>query len=743
MWGVRAVDNAEIERLVMKPTARRRLGKYVVLGRVGAGGMGKIYLAYAPGPAGIEKVLIIKRLHGHLTGDRVLVNSFLDEARLSMALNHPNIVHTYDVGELDGRYFMVMEYIEGQNLGVVLRQAKRSGQYPPSTIWGGMFLSVLDGLHAAHVARDARGRSLEIIHRDISPQNILLTYDGLPKLVDFGIAKAAMRISETDAGVLKGKYAYMSPEQVRGEPLDARSDVFAAGVVLWEALAGRRLYKADSMVRSVERILKEPALSPARVNPECSPELGSVAVKALQKDRALRFSSALEMRNALDDALQQLGARVRQADTRDLMHAVFGDVIVRQRSVLEACLADEEAAAARDGEAPELRQDAEAELSLLMQRGAEGSGSKDKSRPHSGALRTPDAHGVGADVVPAPEDDFDVAAPLPADGDRDGDGESDEGADVLRATSVARRRRPGTPEPFSRQSTLTAPEPMRLRPPRGSTPATGVSARELIHTEPTPLPAQAPGRQRASWIGVAALAGATFVVVGTVGLGIRSSLRTSSGTAPSLNAAQPDVAATSASGIPAAHGETQPPTTELEPSETPTPPTPPAQVTKDTDTVAGAPLGAPAPQGASVPQPETAAAHPATEAQRRHHPASEMKPAAGALSSPPSNAATSTATSSSTSTATSAPEPGSAAPEANRDRKPAVTAELATLTLDTVPWTVVYLGTRKLGETPLVRVAIPAGTQELILENPDQKLRETYVVTTKPGQDYKARLDLQ
>ncbi|HEY1099549.1 MAG TPA: serine/threonine-protein kinase, partial [Myxococcota bacterium] len=235
----------------MTPTARRRLGKYVLLGRLGAGGMGKIYLAHQPGPAGIEKLLVVKRLHSHLTTDPVLVASFLDEARLSMALNHPNIVHTYDVGDLDGRYFMVMEYIEGQNLGVILRMAKRSGDYPKSSTWAGIFLSVLDGLHAAHTAHDARGRPLQIIHRDVSPQNVLITYDGQTKLVDFGIAKAAMRVSETDAGTLKGKYAYMSPEQVRGDVLDARSDVFAAGIVLWEMLAGRRLYKADSIVRTV------------------------------------------------------------------------------------------------------------------------------------------------------------------------------------------------------------------------------------------------------------------------------------------------------------------------------------------------------------------------------------------------------------------------------------------------------------------------------------------------------------
>ncbi len=333
------VEQAEVERLLMKPTARRRLGKYVLLGRLGHGGMGKIYLAYHPGPAGIEKLLVIKRLHSHLTNDELLVSSFLDEARLSMALTHPNIVHTFDVGEVEGRYFMVMEHIDGQNLGVLLRTAKRSGQYPSSDTWAGLFLSVLEGLHAAHTAHDARGRPLNIIHRDVSPQNVLITYDGTPKLVDFGIAKAAMRINETDAGVLKGKYAYMSPEQCEGHDLDPRSDVFSAGIVLWEMLAGRRLYKSDSVLRSVERILHEQPISPVKVNADCDPALARVVLKSLQKKPSQRFGSAEEFRDALEDALRRQGSPFKKSMLRELMHTCFGDVMARQRQVLDRCLA--------------------------------------------------------------------------------------------------------------------------------------------------------------------------------------------------------------------------------------------------------------------------------------------------------------------------------------------------------------------------------------------------------------------
>lgn len=328
----------DLDKLTLTPTAPRRLGKYVLLGRLGHGGMGKIYLAFLPGPAGIEKLLVIKRLHGHLTEDKALVESFLDEAKLSMAINHPNVVHTFDVGELDKRFFMVMEYVEGQNLGVLLRTAKRANHYPSSEIWAGLFVEVLDGLHAAHIATDARGRPFNIIHRDVSPQNIIVGYDGIPKLVDFGIAKAAMRINQTDAGVLKGKYAYMSPEQCQTNELDPRSDIFSAGIVLWEMLAGRRLYKSDHVLRSVERIVKEKPVPPSDINPEANPIFNSVVIKALQKDPKDRFQTAEEFRDALDECLIDARFHYKKSTVRQLMKVCFLPVIERQRKILEECL---------------------------------------------------------------------------------------------------------------------------------------------------------------------------------------------------------------------------------------------------------------------------------------------------------------------------------------------------------------------------------------------------------------------
>ena len=657
----------------MKPTARRRLGKYVLLGRLGAGGMGKIYLAHAPGPAGIDKLLVVKRLHGHLTNDPVLVNSFLDEARLSMALSHQNIVHTYDVGEVDGRYFIVMEYIDGQNLGVVLRTAKRSGQYPKSTLWAGLFLSVLDGLHAAHTARDARGRPLEIIHRDVSPQNVLLTYDGLPKLVDFGIAKAAMRVVETDAGTLKGKYAYMSPEQVRGEPLDARSDVFAAGIVLWEMLAGRRLYKAETIIRSVERILTEPPKSPDLVNTQCDPRLAAVAVKALRKDRQDRFGSADEFRDALEMALEATGTRFRAVEGKDLMQRLFADVIAKQRAVLDATLnRADDVGVDDDDDAPRRSSDSQSDL-RMPQLGADRA---HESTTPSSARRSP--------LVT--EEGDGVASPLPP-----------------RVGSGDRRGEPGTRSPSPSPSLSPSPSPS-LSPSLPAPPAAVVvEDREAVTLTGVVVGSGVEPRRR---MVVPLLAACLGVLVAVVGVGVVGVVRSQAGsTRPALSASSPP-----ALPQPVPVLATPPPAEPIDiadagigPLPTPTPAAP--AVIDVADVVPGAPVES---VGLRVPK----------------------VPVMTHRVSPP-------------------PRPPSPSPspvfvsESRPDVDAETAAEQGYLTLDTVPWTTVYLGKRKLGETPLVKVPVPAGSLELSLINVDDGVKESYLARVKPGEVFRTRLDLR
>ncbi len=631
----------------MKPTARRRLGKYVLLGRLGAGGMGKIYLAHAPGPAGIDKLLVVKRLHSHLTGDPVLVNSFLDEARLSMALTHPNIVHTYDVGEIDGRYFMVMEYIDGQNLGVILRAAKRSGQYPPSSLWAGMFLSVLDALHAAHMARDARGRPLHIIHRDVSPQNVIITYDGAPKLVDFGIAKAAMRVSETDAGTLKGKYAYMSPEQVRGDvELDARSDVFAAGIVLWEMLAGRRLYKADTIVKSVERILTEPVPSPLKANPACDAGLAAVAVRALQKDREHRYKSADAMKDALEDALLATGGRARTSETKALMQRLFGDVIDKQRQVLEQTLNQHEEIKDGDDDDDSRRHssdpDNESESDLHMPALSLGHG--DTTTPSS-QQRSPLVTDDGPPVLAPPKDD------------------------PPRTTKMRPPARASmTPQPLTPSTAPHTKDPNNVLAPPLS-PHSGSDGDTLT---------TAPSSSSKRWVPIAAIALVLLLFVCIVIV--------SGGSGTNNDTPVDDVVAAAP------------------PAPVPVPVVEP--VVKDVE-----PIEKVEPLELVVDQAETEETGQTTKKQQKRPPVPRPRPEPKPTPPPPAVEETVEAS--------------------------------GFLTLDTVPWTTVYLGKKKLGETPLVKVPVPAGTLDLTLVNAEEGVREGYIAKVKAGETFRTRLDLR
>jgi serine/threonine-protein kinase len=676
------LDAAELDRLIMKPTARRRLGKYVLLGRLGAGGMGKIYLGHAPGPAGIDKLMVVKRLHSHLTNDPVLVNSFLDEARLSMALNHQNIVHTYDVGEVDGRYFMVMEYIDGQNLGVVLRTAKRSGAYPKSATWAGLFISVLAGLHAAHTARDARGRSLHIIHRDVSPQNILITYDGLPKLVDFGIAKAAMRVSETDAGTLKGKYAYMSPEQVRGDELDARSDVFAAGIVLWEMLAGRRLYKAETIVRSVERILNEPLISPVRVNPACDPGLASVVLKALEKRREDRFPSAEAFRAALEDALDHAGVRYRAAEGRDLMQRLFADVIEGQRAMLDSILNRADDGPVDDDEEDSRRfSDSQSDLRVPDLQ------IRETSTPSSSLLR-------GSPLVTA-----------------EGDPEPPKPRVATRAPPpVTVSTGPLSPSP---QSVLAPPldsvdnvDTRDLRRPASKAKAV---ASDAVTATGIVIPDDPGDRRRAMWVPALAAAVGVFLAVGAVAI-IRR-----------FEAAELTAALT-APPPPTAVAVVPPPAPPLTEDAAPIVDAAVADGAAVADVVADAAdadvadadvVDGDVVDGDVVADGDAAVA--VAKPNRKRRPPRRVTPPEPRVETPPRPA----------------PEPA------------VVVEEGGFLTLDTVPWTTVYLGKRKLGETPLVKVPVPAGALELTLVNAESNVREGYLANVKAGQVFRTRLDLR
>lgn len=280
-----------------------QFGKYTLLKQLAVGGMAEIWLAKQSGVQGFEKLVVIKRILGQLAGETEFLQMFLDEARLAASLTHPNIVQIYDLGNVDQSYFITMEFIAGQDLLAILKKARRAKMALPPVLAARMIASACEGLHYAHTRKDNRGNPLNIVHRDVSPSNILVTYEGAVKIVDFGIAKAESHTSKTRAGKLKGKFSYVSPEQIQGEVIDGRSDVFGLGIVLHEILTGRRLFKRNNELTILNDILTAEVLPPSSTRPEIPRELDEIVLRALEKDRKKRFASAQEMQLALEKFL--------------------------------------------------------------------------------------------------------------------------------------------------------------------------------------------------------------------------------------------------------------------------------------------------------------------------------------------------------------------------------------------------------------------------------------------------------
>jgi serine/threonine-protein kinase len=325
MIGGAARDPRPSAEVKIEGTPTTAFGKYQLFASLGRGGMADVFLSVARGQMGFNKLAVVKRLRQALAEEPAFRNMFLDEARLAARLNHPNIVHTYEVGEQNGVYFIAMEYLEGQSLNKVLKEALRRKEHIEHEICARIIIDALAGLGHAHELRDYDGRPLSIIHRDVSPHNIFVTYDGHSKLVDFGIAKAALSSTETEVGVLKGKVAYMSPEQAMGGRIDARSDLFAMGIVLWELLARQRLMTGESAANTLHKLMNEPIPRVSQVA-QIDPNLDMIVAKALEKDPNLRFQSATEMRDALEQWLAMQPRNARQDDVGRKMQALFVNI---------------------------------------------------------------------------------------------------------------------------------------------------------------------------------------------------------------------------------------------------------------------------------------------------------------------------------------------------------------------------------------------------------------------------------
>jgi serine/threonine protein kinase/ABC-type branched-subunit amino acid transport system substrate-binding protein len=312
--------------------------KQRLLFELGRGGMGTVYLAITEGPGGFQKLKVIKQLRAGLAQSPEAVTMFLDEARLSARLRHPNIVQTNEVGFDDGYYFLEMEYLEGQSLDLVLRAAKESGGVPiRSMVW--ILAQALAGLDYAHKLTDLSGKPLRLVHRDISPHNLFVTYEGEVKVLDFGIAKAADSSTQTESGVFKGKLSYMAPEQAMKNlfPLDHRADLFPVGVILWQALAGRRLWENASDYDIFQGLGEGKIPRLLDVKPDADPRLAAICDKAMAHDPANRYQSADEFEEALEAWLE--GTESRRGGARDLktlMESLFAKQRAETTALVEA-----------------------------------------------------------------------------------------------------------------------------------------------------------------------------------------------------------------------------------------------------------------------------------------------------------------------------------------------------------------------------------------------------------------------
>ena len=313
-----------------------RLGKYQLLRRIATGGMAELFLARAVAMAGFEKLVVLKRiLPQHAESDE-FIKMFLTEARLAATLHHPNIVQVYDIGEESGHYFFTMEWVQGQDLRRIVRAARKAEVALPLEHVLHIIAGVAAGLDHAHDKADTDGSPLGIVHRDVSPSNVLVTYDGAVKLVDFGIAKAAAFQSNTIAGTLKGKVPYMSPEQCRGEVVDRRSDIFSIGTLLWEMTTGARLFAGDNEIAIINRVAKADVPLPTSIRPDYPPQLETIVMRALHSDPEQRYQHAIDLQIDLEDFAREHRLPVSSARMGKFMRELFADEIQASAAQLAA-----------------------------------------------------------------------------------------------------------------------------------------------------------------------------------------------------------------------------------------------------------------------------------------------------------------------------------------------------------------------------------------------------------------------
>ncbi len=317
------------------PADGTRFGQYVLLEKIATGGMAEVWKARMSGVEGFQKIVAIKKILPHLSDNQEFIEMFVDEAKLAAQLNHSNIIHIYDLGKIGSSYYIAMEYVDGHDLKSILRRAEERSQ--PMAVEVALFVAskIAAALDYAHRKRDFDEHDLSLVHRDVSPQNVLISQEGDIKLCDFGIAKAATKASHTQVGALKGKLQYMSPEQASGKQIDRRSDIFALGTVLFEMLTGRKLFTGDNEISILEQVREARVVPPSQFNEEVSSSVDRVVFKALQKDPNERYQTAGEMARDIDSILYDLKPTPTSADLAIYMHRIWSEEAVAPPRVIE------------------------------------------------------------------------------------------------------------------------------------------------------------------------------------------------------------------------------------------------------------------------------------------------------------------------------------------------------------------------------------------------------------------------
>ena len=311
-------------------------GKYYLLERINVGGMAEVFRAKAYGVEGFERLIAVKRILPSIAEDKEFIRMFIDEAKIAVQLNHANIAQIFDLGMVDGSYYIALEHIHGRDLRAIFDRCRGRGDPMPISQACFVVMKICEGLDYAHNKRDSAGDELNLIHRDVSPQNMLVSFEGEVKLIDFGIAKAAGTGSKTQAGILKGKFGYMSPEQVRGLPIDRRSDIFSCGIVLYELLTGERVFVGESDFSTLEKVRNVEILPPSTYNRKIPDELERIVLKALAKDPDDRYQHAIDLHDELQAFVYTAGEFYSRKDLAGWMKQVFSTEIELESAKLDA-----------------------------------------------------------------------------------------------------------------------------------------------------------------------------------------------------------------------------------------------------------------------------------------------------------------------------------------------------------------------------------------------------------------------